>query len=184
MSELTDENVAMAKQLVKQSIPAVEKIANDGENDWAVEGFQIFQACLDSTVSILNADSLKELVTWSARIFTSADADPTFRCCAGNFLVQAVNSKSKSIKKKKMTKDLMMICWPILMEDDEDEEEDDDEDTPRTVALQLLDTISIKLPNTEVLKVRVRNSWFSVFNSSNTIDLYYNWLFQTVNHVF
>ena len=33
------------------------------------------------------------------------------------------------------------------MESDEDDDEDDDEDTPRNVALQLLDTISIKLPN-------------------------------------
>jgi len=51
-----------------------------------------------------------------------------------------------------MTKDLMTICFPILMESDEDDE-DDEEDTPRNVALQLLDTISIKLPNTEVLGV-------------------------------
>ena len=153
-AELTEANAPAAKQLIKQAIPAVEKIANDGETDWAVEGFQIFQTCLDSPVPLLNADSLKELIQWAARIFTAADADPSFRCCAGNFLVQAVTTKSKSIKKKKLTKDLMVICFPILMEDEEEEDnDDDDEDTPRNVALQLLDTISIKLPNTEVLGV-------------------------------
>jgi len=87
-SELTDENASAAKQLIKQAIPAVESIANSGETDWAVEGFQIFQTCLDSPVQLLNADSLKELIQWAARIFTAEDADPSFRCCAGNFLVQ------------------------------------------------------------------------------------------------
>lgn len=152
-AELTDANAPAAKQLMVQAIPAVEKIANDGETDWAVEGFQIFQTCLDSPVSLLNAQSLKSLVEWSARILTATDADPAFRCCAGNFIIQAVTSKSKSIKKNKMTKDLMTICFPILMENEEDEDDDDDDDTPRNVALQLLDTISIKMPNTEVLGV-------------------------------
>lgn len=78
--------------------------------------------------------------------------DAGLRCCAGNFLTQAVSSKSKFVKKKKMTQDLMHLCFSILMEDEEDED-DDEEDTPRSIALQLLDTISIKLPNTEVLGV-------------------------------
>lgn len=78
--------------------------------------------------------------------------DAGLRCCAGNFLTQAVSAKSKFVKKKKMTQDLMHLCFPILMEDEEDED-DEEEDTPRSIALQLLDTISIKLPNTEVLGV-------------------------------
>ena len=52
-----------------------------------------------------------------------------------------------------MTKDLMMLTFPALMDDEEDDNEDDDEENPRNVALQLLDTIAIKLPNTEVLPV-------------------------------
>ena len=63
-----------------------------------------------------------------------------------------MSAKSKFVKKKKMTQDLMHLCFPILMEDEEDED-DEEEDTPRSIALQLLDTISIKLPNTEVLGV-------------------------------
>ena len=54
ISELTDANAPAAKELMQKAIPAVEQIANDGETDWAVEGFQIFQTCLDSPVSLLN----------------------------------------------------------------------------------------------------------------------------------
>ena len=39
----------------------------------------------------------------------------------------------------------------LFLEDEEND--DDDEENPRNVALQLLDTIAIKLPNTEVLPV-------------------------------
>ena len=39
----------------------------------------------------------------------------------------------------------------FILEDEEND--DDDEENPRNVALQLLDTIAIKLPNTEVLPV-------------------------------
>ena len=43
------------------------------------------------------------------------------------------------------------ILFFLFLEDEEND--DDDEENPRNVALQLLDTIAIKLPNTEVLPV-------------------------------
>ena len=52
-----------------------------------------------------------------------------------------------------MTKELIELCFPILIEDADEDDEDDEEECPRSSALQLLDTISIKLPNTEVLPV-------------------------------
>ena len=52
-----------------------------------------------------------------------------------------------------MTKELIELCFPILIEDTDEDDEDDEEECPRSSALQLLDTISIKLPNTEVLPV-------------------------------
>ena len=59
LSELSDENAAPAKELLQKSIPAIEKIADAGETDWAVEGFQVFHNCLECPVQLLNADSLK-----------------------------------------------------------------------------------------------------------------------------
>ncbi|CAG5098758.1 Oidioi.mRNA.OKI2018_I69.XSR.g15949.t1.cds [Oikopleura dioica] len=152
LTELDESNQAAAKSLLQKSVGAVQCIAEAGEGDWAAEGFEVFQSALDCPVSLLNADALKDLSTWAAQVFGTGDADPALRCCAGNFLTQAVSAKSKFIKKKKMTQDLMHLCFPILMEDEEDED-DEEEDTPRSIALQLLDTISIKLPNTEVLGV-------------------------------
>ncbi|CBY24997.1 unnamed protein product [Oikopleura dioica] len=152
LTELDESNQNAAKSLLQRSVGAVQSIAESGEGDWAAEGFEVFQSALDCPISLLNADALKDLSTWAAQVFGTADADAGLRCCAGNFLTQAVSSKSKFVKKKKMTQDLMHLCFPILMEDEEDED-DDEEDTPRSIALQLLDTISIKLPNTEVLGV-------------------------------
>lgn len=152
LSELDESNQGAAKALLQKAVGAVEVIAEAGEGDWAAEGFEVFQGALDCPVSLLNAEALKELIMWAAQVFKTVDADPGLRCCAGNFLTQAVSTKSKHIKKMKMTQDLMHLAFPVLMED-EDDEEDEEEDSPRSIALQLLDTISIKLPNTEVLGV-------------------------------
>ena len=59
LTELTDQNAAPAKDLLQKAIPAIEKIANAGEADWAVEAFQVFHNCLECPVQLLNGDSLK-----------------------------------------------------------------------------------------------------------------------------
>ena len=61
---------------------------------------------------------LKELIVWTAKLFGAEDCEAPIRCVAGNFLVQAVTTKSKTVKKKKMTKDLMMLTFPALMEEE------------------------------------------------------------------
>ena len=67
----------------------------------------------------------------------------------------------KGLKKKKSNRDSnpwtqalkisSNLIFFLFLEDEEND--DDDEENPRNVALQLLDTIAIKLPNTEVLPV-------------------------------
>ena len=62
--------------------------------------------------------NIQELIVWTAKLFGAEDCEAPIRCVAGNFLVQAVTTKSKTVKKKKMTKDLMMLTFPALMEEE------------------------------------------------------------------
>jgi len=154
ITELTDgPNVQKAKNQIQSAVKAIEHLIQDDQIDWAVEGFQMFQALLDSTFTLVPGNSVQQIAQWAAKIFCHSDADPSIRTAAGNFLSALVTSKSKSVKKAKMTRELIELCFPILIEDTDEDDEDDEEECPRSSALQLLDTISIKLPNTEVLPV-------------------------------
>ena len=74
LTELDESNQAAAKSLLQKSVGAVQCIAEAGEGDWAAEGFEVFQSALDCPVSLLNADALKDLSTWAAQVFGTADA--------------------------------------------------------------------------------------------------------------
>ena len=76
--------------------------------------FKIFYRLFFSSRSI----NIQELIVWTAKLFGAEDCEAPIRCVAGNFLVQAVTTKSKTVKKKKMTKDLMMLTFPALMEEE------------------------------------------------------------------
>lgn len=154
VTELSDaSNANKAKEMIQPAVKAIEALIQDGQSDWAVEGFQLFQSMLDSPQTIITSSMVASLVEWAAIVFRQQDAEGSVRCAAGNFLSGMVTSKSKTIKKGKMTKTLIELCFPILVEDCDEDDEDDEEESPRNTALQLLDTIALKLPNTEVMPV-------------------------------
>ena len=68
------------------------------------------------------------------------DLEADVRCAACNFIMEIITTNSKSIKKSKLTKELIKICLPIVVEeqDEDDDEDDEDEETPRDKALELL----------------------------------------------
>ena len=128
--------------MIQPAVKAIEALIQDGQSDWAVEGFQLFQSMLDCQQTIITSNMVPSLVEWAALIFRQVDAEGTVRCAAGNFLSGIVTSKSKTIKKAKLTKTLIELCFPILIEDSEEDDEDDEEESPRNMALQLLGKVS------------------------------------------
>ena len=68
------------------------------------------------------------------------DLEADVRCAACNFIMEIITTNSKSIKKSKLTKELIKICLPIVVDeqDEDDDEDDEDEETPRDKALELL----------------------------------------------
>jgi hypothetical protein len=80
LTELDESNQNAAKSLLQRSVGAVQSIAEAGEGDWAAEGFEVFQSALDCPVNLLNADALKDLSTWAAQVFGTADAGEFINC--------------------------------------------------------------------------------------------------------
>ena len=89
-------NANKARQLIQPSVKAIELLVQDGQSDWAVEGFQLFQVLLDSNHNLLPGNGVGQIAQWAAIIFKNQDAEDTVRCAAGNFLSALVTSKSKS----------------------------------------------------------------------------------------
>lgn len=80
LTELDESNQNAAKSLLQRSVGAVQSIAESGEGDWAAEGFEVFQSALDCPINLLNADALKDLSTWAAQVFGTADAGEFVNC--------------------------------------------------------------------------------------------------------
>ena len=89
-------NVNKARVLIQPSVKAIEFLIQDGQSDWAVEGFQLFQVLLDSSQNLIPGNGVAQVAQWAAIIFKNNDAEDSVRCAAGNFLSSLVTSKSKS----------------------------------------------------------------------------------------
>ena len=76
VTELQDgANAAKAKEMIQPAVKAIESLIQEGQADWAVEGFQLFQSMLDAPQPIITSAMVASLVKWAAIIFRQTDAE-------------------------------------------------------------------------------------------------------------
>ena len=63
--ELEDEdNVQKAQELIQPAVKAIEQLIENGDTDWIVDGFELFQSMLDSDQSFITPEIAVSLVKW------------------------------------------------------------------------------------------------------------------------
>ena len=59
-----EDNVQKAQELIQPAVKAIEQLIENGDTDWTVDGFELFQSMLDSDQSFITSEIAVSLAKW------------------------------------------------------------------------------------------------------------------------
>ncbi|XP_064641472.1 importin-4-like [Lineus longissimus] len=129
------------------------------DEEQAREALEIFDELVECDVSIV-VPHIKAIVEFCLQIASNKDLSDSLRVKALTFISWLTRLKKKSILKHKLIQPILDVCFPLMCSaSDGDDDDDDDDDSeqgaessrPNSVAGQVIDTMALHLPPTQLI---------------------------------
>ena len=148
----TDEDpksLRLFQQTVPNMVAVLKKAVDDGDEDHAMQAFEVFQTLLAGPTALLN-QHFKNLVQFMLDISTDTDIPDDSRVQALSFLMQCVKSRKYKVQGLRIGEEITIRTLQIVPELG-DLSGDEEDLSPARSALGFLDILASELPPSQVV---------------------------------
>ncbi|KAI9712817.1 MAG: hypothetical protein M1820_001439 [Bogoriella megaspora] len=148
----TDEDpkgLRLFQQAVPHMVGVLKNAVDEGDEDHAMQAFEIFQTLLSGSPALLN-QHFKNLIEFMLDVATNTEISDDSRVQALSFLMQSVRFRKLKIQGLKIGETITLKVLQIVPELGELSSDEDDL-TPARSALGLLDILASSLPPSQVV---------------------------------